>query len=502
MDTWKQSLLFLPAHELQQRLATGQTTSVELANLFLDQIDRHNHQGRKLRAVLSTVPRDVAVRHAWALDEERARGSVRGALHGIPIIVKDVVVTDESLGMPTTVGSAVFATLKPKKNATLINRLRDAGLMILGKGNMTEFLGLKTKGLPLGWSAYGGQTLSAYRREDLAEEDQPTAAGSSSGPALSITAGFSPLGIASETTGSAVFPAAANGVYGLKLSHGSVPTDGVFAISASWDCVGVMARDPADLAPLAEALALRPGLRAAVGAGSETGFEALRIGVTETTWGVDRGFSRGKWEEPDVVEAYEAAVRKMEASGANVVFPLAMPDADTITHEGQTVMTTSYYEFPAQVEAFIDCFHPDPEITNLQDIIAWNEKHKDVAMPEPCTTQTELAAALASPLSAGAHVAAVSALRRLAGPDGIVRAMAAHGGLDVVLAPSESTLVCYSACARLPVAAVPLGRWRRNGQPYGMFAVAGPGREDVLLRFMGAWHAVLGGVEGPAMDQG
>lgn len=88
MDTPKQSLLFLPAHELQQKLAAGETTSVALVALFLDQIERHNHQGRKLRAVLATAPRDVAVRRAQALDDERARGSVRGALHGIPIIVK------------------------------------------------------------------------------------------------------------------------------------------------------------------------------------------------------------------------------------------------------------------------------------------------------------------------------------------------------------------------------------------------------------------------------
>lgn len=146
-----------------------------------------------------------------------------------------------------------------------------------------------------------------------------TSSGSSSGPAVSISAGFAPLAIATETSGSVVFPACANGVYGLKLTRGAVPTDGVFTLSRSWDCVGAMARAPADLAPLAEALTGRRDLGAAVDAGRGRGlFEGLRMGVVRSTWGVDRAWSKGKWEEPGVVSC-DASSRWHWRHGLEVV---------------------------------------------------------------------------------------------------------------------------------------------------------------------------------------
>lgn len=137
------SPLFLSAHELAGRLSTNQTTSAAIATAFLDHIASHNHEGKCLNALISVAPRGSVLAQAAALDDERASGRLRSALHGVPIVVKDCFLTDESLGMTTSAGAAVFATMRSRGNAVAIQRLLDAGLIILGKGNMTEFSGMK-----------------------------------------------------------------------------------------------------------------------------------------------------------------------------------------------------------------------------------------------------------------------------------------------------------------------------------------------------------------------
>jgi amidase len=158
----------------------------------------------------------------------------------------------------------------------------------------------------MGWSAQGGQTLSAYRRDDLLEQDQPWCGGSSSGPAVSIRAGFAPLGIGTETGGSNVFPASLSGLYGLTLPHGSVPVDGVFRISETFDRIGLMARDPRDLASLVKAVVtprvdenLTESLEDHV-VPPDSSWDALSIGVFDSEWGTDPG-SKWKWGSTQVV---------------------------------------------------------------------------------------------------------------------------------------------------------------------------------------------------------
>ncbi|CAL5866017.1 uncharacterized protein PFLUO_LOCUS224 [Penicillium psychrofluorescens] len=123
MDPSTDPLLFLPAHELQSKLTRKEITSVQLVEAFLAGIERHNHHGRGLHAIISTCPRDIALTRAKWLDEQRQLGHVQSKLHGIPIVVKDAIVTDESLGMPTTVGSHVFASLRARRNASVITKV-------------------------------------------------------------------------------------------------------------------------------------------------------------------------------------------------------------------------------------------------------------------------------------------------------------------------------------------------------------------------------------------
>ncbi|KAK0123881.1 hypothetical protein ONS95_008873 [Cadophora gregata] len=148
--------------DLQRLLNTGEVTSKDLVHLYLDQIEKLNHQGLYLNAMISTIPRNIATAIAEDLDRERAAGKTRGPLHGIPVSVKDNICTDPALGMNTTCGTFALKDAKTKGNAPIVDRLIKAGMIIIGKANLSEMTGWKGFGITTGWSALGGQTQSPY----------------------------------------------------------------------------------------------------------------------------------------------------------------------------------------------------------------------------------------------------------------------------------------------------------------------------------------------------
>ncbi|KAK7747238.1 hypothetical protein SLS53_001491 [Cytospora paraplurivora] len=456
------------AHEYQRLLSTGQLSSVALVNSFLDQIARHNHSGLKLNAVLSVCPRDTAIAQAQRLDQERGQGRVRSSLHGIPIIIKDAIVTDQSLGMVTSAGSSAVASLKARRNATLVDRLIEAGAIVLGKGNLTEFCGLKSDNTPIGWSAYGGQTLSPYRRGSLQDEHQPWCGGSSAGPAVSVAAGFAPLGIGTETGGSNVFPASVNGLYGLTLPHGTVPMDGIFRISETFDRVGLMARHSHDLVSLcnillqADAKPQKSSTEGAVPARSL--WEGLSIGILDSEWGTDPT-TKWKWGSAELKDRYASVVNKME-------------ELD--------------HEFEGCLKDFISfSFEPDPNLTNLTDLVTWNEEHAAQAMPK------QLVKCRDDTMTPERHDMAAAKLRTLARESGMAKFMRERG-IDIIISASDASLISFSSCAGWPVATVPIGNLNKNGQPWGFFVLARDGSIDLLLKFLTAFHGCFEGVMGPA----
>jgi len=252
--------LVTTAWELQELLSGNILTSVEIIETYLAQIEQHNRRGRQLRALISVAPRHELLKIARQLDSERAHGRLRGPLHGIPIVVKDNIITDRSLGMDTTVGSYAFVGCVPKKNATIVDRLTRKGMIILGKANLTEFCGLKTPLMPPGWSAVGGQTQSPYIARHIAKKklhwELSAPGGSSTGSAVSVAAGFSTLGIGTDTIGSLITPANRAALYALKPTVGEIPMDGVFTLSKTFDTAGGMAKSAKDLVHLIDALML------------------------------------------------------------------------------------------------------------------------------------------------------------------------------------------------------------------------------------------------------
>ncbi|KAL3299934.1 amidase-like protein [Colletotrichum asianum] len=509
------TLTFSTALSLQEKLVSGSLTSRQLVEACLQQIESHNGS---LNALISVCPDYVVLSRADELDKERREGHVRSRLHGIPVVVKDTFITHKDLGMSTTAGAHAFASMTALKNASVVEKLLHAGLIIIGKGNMTEFCGLKclicplmippaadgrrSNDTPVGWSAFGGQTKSPYRRDGLSEDEQPIAGGSSSGSAVSIASGFCPLAIGTETSGSTVYPASLSGSYAIKPTPSLIPTDGVFKLSSSFDSIGLMARDPCDLVTLAEIL---------VGTQTEgplvdipksevsDSWEGLSVGIADVLWGIhETGVN--KWGNPHVRASWKDAVDRMRAAGARIVYPIELPAYDTVVHDKQTLHTIAYHEFSSQVKEFAGNFDPGTgDIRTLEDVVAWNKDHADEALPPPHTTQTELEAALvaATAMTDDERQAAVSDIRRLAGTDGLGKAMR-EAQVDVIVSASDSIVVGFAGAAGWPIATVPLGNLETNGQPFGLFVTAPERREDLLFRFMGAFYATFPAIEKPA----
>jgi amidase len=250
------------AGELQELLHDGKLTSVGVIDVYLKQIEKHNHNGLKLNAIISVAPRDILVKRAERLDQERRNGAARSPLHGIPIVVKDSIITDAKLGMPTTNGSLAYKDAKATRNAECVERLIQAGLIILGKANLTEASGMKSPSMTPGWSPAGGQTQTPYVFPSNREGDRilgnSRPGGSSSGSAMAVAAGFAPLALGTEAVGSLITPANRAALYGLKLPPGVSPNDGIFGISNTFDGVGGMAKSADDLAMLTALLMGHP----------------------------------------------------------------------------------------------------------------------------------------------------------------------------------------------------------------------------------------------------
>ena len=247
-------LAFTDAGALADELAAGRTTSVEVVRTLLARIEAVDGPGAvHLRSVLAVCP--DALEQAARLDAERASGTVRGPLHGVPVVVKDNV---EVLGMPASAGSLFFGGRPAQRDAPLITSLRSAGLVVLGVTNLSEWANLRSNRSTSGWSALGGLTGNPWALDR-------SAGGSSSGSGAAVAAGLAPLAIGTETDGSITCPSSLNGVTGLKPTLGLVPTQGIVPISASQDMPGPMARSVRDVALLLDALTGSAAYATAIG---------------------------------------------------------------------------------------------------------------------------------------------------------------------------------------------------------------------------------------------
>ncbi|KAF2469965.1 amidase signature enzyme [Lindgomyces ingoldianus] len=485
-------LLTVSAEELSSLLDSKVLTTEGLVEDYFAQIDRHNHDGMNIRAVISAAPRESTLQLARQLDKEREEIGARGPLHGIPVLVKDVFFTP-SLGMPTTLGSAAFIDAIAPRDADIVSRLLKAGAIIIGKANLSELGAMKGEGLKAGWSVTGGQTQSPYVRGGITPNatmlGHSTPAGSSAGSAAGIAAGFAALGVSTETDGSTVQPATRAALYGLKATLGSAPTWGSQPITPIFDSIGGMAKTPSDLANLMEVLQEKRYAEFLT-----KSWEGLKIGFVDPALWQPAPFVVEPVPEftAQSNEAFASAVERIRGKGAKVVenVPLiTLPEVFENGVEGvfdtdslmDGDMRRAFGDFLAEFEGF--------EIKTLADLVKWNEDHAEVELPPEAPSQSYLIDALNNKMTQETFNAGVEHMRRRS-REKILQTLGEFD-VDVILGPADARMASVAACAGYPIATVPLGFAEFNGRAFGLNIIAPSNAEGKILQVMSAWEGTI-----------
>lgn len=410
----------LAADEALRRMAAGTLTSRALTDAYLARIAEIDKAGPMLTSVIELNP--DAARDADARDAERKAGKLRGPLHGLPILLKDNI---DIAGMVTSAGSLALADNRPKADAFLVNELREAGAVILGKTNLSEWANFRSTRSTSGWSSRGGQTKNPY-----ALDRNPC--GSSSGTGTAIAASLAAIGVGTETDGSIICPAAVAGLAGLKPTVGLVSRSGVIPISISQDTAGPMGRTVTEVALLLTALAgIDPADPASAGAKGRIPEDYTAGLAPDALAGKRLGLVRqAMGYHPDVDAATEKAVATLEAAGAEVIDVTI----ETYGRWNDPEFTVLLYEFKDGLNRYLagsGSVH-----TSLESLIAFNTANADRVMPffgQEIFTQAQEK----GPITDAEYRKARDEARRLAGEEGLLAALDAHR-LDALIAPSMS----------------------------------------------------------------
>lgn len=343
--------------ELQAALASGRVTSVALVDAYLARIKAYDRDGPRLNTIIRLNPKARA--EAAALDRERRAGHVRGRLHGIPVILKDNYGTAD---LPTTAGSLALAGLVPPRDAFQVQRLREAGAIILGKANLHELAsGITTI------SSLGGQTRNPY-------DPTRNPGGSSGGSAAAVAASFAAIAYGSDTCGSIRIPAAFNGLFGLRPTKGLSSISGIIPLSHTQDVAGPLARSVTDLAigldatvgpdPSDPATAILEGrpLPRFVAALDSGALRGARLGLLRTYVGSEP-------EEAEADRIVRAAVERMKALGAEIV-DVDLPGIDTLAARASVIN----YEFKYDLSDYL-ARTPGAPVRSLSEILAHGLYH-------------------------------------------------------------------------------------------------------------------------------
>jgi amidase len=411
---------------LQSWMATGRRTARQLVEGYSARIEALDRGDRGLNSVLELNPDALEI--ADARDRERAEGRARGPLHGIPILLKDNVDTADR--MLTTAGSLALVGSRPARDATVAAKLREAGVIILGKANMSEWANFRSTRSSSGWSARGRQCRNPYA---LDRSPGGSSSGSGTAPAASLCA----VAIGTETNGSIVSPAAASGVVGLKPTVGLTSRAGVIPISHTQDTVGPLGRTVADVAVVLGALTGADPRDAATeeSAGrSHTDYTRFLDpnGLAGARIGVAREVYFGYSEHADAL--VNAAIETMREHGAIIVDPADMPNAQEMAEApgGRELML---YEFKADLNAYLG-ERGDSSAATLADLIAFNVAHAAEEMPYFRQELFEQAQEK-GPLTDDAYREILATNQRLSRQDGL-DAILDRLELDALVAPTAS----------------------------------------------------------------
>jgi amidase len=413
--------------ELQAQMSTRRLSSESLVQKYLERIESIDRRGPALNSIIEVNPEAESI--ARALDRERRDGRVRGPLHGIPIVLKDNIDTADR--MMTTAGSLALVGRPAPLDSTVAKQLRNAGAVILGKANLSEWANFRSFHSSSGWSGRGGQTKNPYVLDR-------NPCGSSSGSAAAAAASLCAAAVGTETDGSIVCPASNCGVVGIKPTVGLTSRAGVVPIAASQDTIGPHGRTVADAAALLGALASKtadPRDPATSGNRNKVFTDYVRFldpnGLRGSRIGVLRGGGMtGYSEETDAV--FEEALEAMADAGATLV-EAEIPTIDEI-NTGADEVAVLVFEFRRDLNAYLATRTGVP-VRTLADCIAFNLAHAEEELKWFLQEWFDLTES--QPFSEAEYLAARANARRIGGPDGIDAALKAHN-LDALVAPTGS----------------------------------------------------------------
>ena len=478
----------ITADDLQGMMESGEHTARSITEAYLGRLEALDRQGPELRSMIEINPDALAI--ADELDAERQANGARGPLHGIPVALKDNLDTHDR--MTTTAGSLALEGSIPPRDSFVVERLRAAGAIILGKLNMSEWAYFRGERATSGWSARGGQCKNPY-----ALDRNPC--GSSSGSGTAASANLCALTVGTETGGSIMCPSSSNGIVGIKPTVGLWSRSGIIPISHSQDTAGPMTRTVRDAAILlGGAVGVDPRDEATSASEGNfhtdyaqfcdpAGLQGARIGVARSFTGFD----------PRVTALFDDAIQAMADAGAVVVDPANLPQA---AWNDELPLLLLEYEFKADLNAYLATLGPDAPVRTLAEIIAFNEANAELEMPH-FGQERMIASEARGPLTDEAYLNAKRTIQRANREDGIDALMDEHQ-LDAIVAPTRDlpwvtdhikgdrldggSSAGPAAIAGYPDISVPMGFV--SGLPAGVSFFGRAWSEPVLIRIAYAYE--------------
>ncbi|KXT12042.1 hypothetical protein AC579_4682 [Pseudocercospora musae] len=479
------------AADLQAALTAGKLTSVQIVEEYHRSIVKHNAY---LKAIYELAP--GAVSRAREMDDLRSRGQVLGPLHGIPVVLKDNTDTEMAMGMHTTAGAVAFLDNEPARNAAIVDKLLNAGMIVLGKASMSEMSFWKGSDIPCGWSAANGQAQSAYvyggvdKDDSVAGHSSPL--GSSTGSAIACSAGLTPIAIGTETFGSIVQPATRAALYSIKPTLGIVPGRGIVPVSDEYDTAGPFGKTPKDVADLLTVL-VDPsktnvplgGYAAALGAT----WKDIKVGTLDPNiWTPDPAFVKYVEEvAEEIIDKTNVACRVTAGSAKwsyDHVSPLTnsqftMPDGRS------AIMAKLTFTFEECLNRYLADLKSS-KIRTLAELVEYNKIRADTALPPENPSQSTLEASLHDPHDSAKLQEIETHLQSVAAK---FMSIWDQYDIDIILAPGDSGVYNFSAACGFPMATLPVSTLDEyNGRPYGLVACAKPHGEEILMKTMDAWE--------------
>ena len=453
--------------DLSDHMRSGQLSARSLAEQYLARIESIDRSGPTLRSVIETNPDALSI--ADALDRERKEKGPRGAMHGIAVLIKDNIDTADR--MKTTAGSLALADAPQPRDAAVVERLRAAGAVVLGKTNLSEWANFRSTHSSSGWSGRGGQTRNPY-----ALDRNPC--GSSSGSGAAVAANLCVAAVGTETDGSVVCPSSINGIVGIKPTVGLIAGRGIIPISHSQDTAGPMARSVRDAAILLGAMAegshAQPDYTKYL---DPQGLRGARLGVARKFFGITS----------DVDRLMESCLAEMKKQGAEIIDPADLPSHGKF---GDAELEVLQYEFKADLNAYLETRHTG---LTLEKLIDFNEKHRQEEMPY-FEQEIFMQSQKKGPLSDPAYRHALAKCQKLSRAEGI-DAVLKKNNVTAIVAPTagpawptdwlngdHDTGGCSTPAAVAGYAHITVPAGFVHGLPVGISFFAGAWSEPALLK--------------------